>query len=122
MVIETGIDMVSIARIERSIQNPKFLEKVYGPIELEYFKRHNMPVETIAAAFSAKEAFGKAIGTGIAGFFLVDVQVAHNEIGKPYLVLSGNAKQIAEEKNLKFTLSITHTKEYTTAIVIAYTA
>ena len=60
MVIETGIDMVEIARIEKSTKSDRFMMRVYGEKELDYFK-NNMSVQSMAAAFCAKEAFGKAL-------------------------------------------------------------
>lgn len=120
MRIMSGVDTVEIKRIKKSLENTSFLERVYGKKEIQYFKEHNMPLNTIAAAFCAKEAFGKAIGTGITGFNLNEVQTLHNEKGKPYLELSGSAKKLALEENFEFDISITHTKEYATAVVIAY--
>jgi len=46
-------------------------------------------VPTIAANFAAKEAFSKALGTGVRGFLLAEVSVLRNELGAPYLALSG---------------------------------
>lgn len=120
MVFKTGIDMVEISRIEKSIQNKRFLDKVYGSSEMEYFKNNNMPVQSMAAAFCVKEAFGKLIGTGISGFSLNEVEVLHEQSGKPYLKLSGKANEIAQNEGLNFDLSITHTKDYATAVVVAY--
>ena len=67
-MFECGVDVVRIDRIAKSIQNPRFLERVFSAEEIEAFARKNMPVQSIAAAFSAKEAFSKALGTGVRGF------------------------------------------------------
>ena len=74
----------------------------------------------MAACFAAKEAFAKALGTGVRGFSLNEVSVAHDEWGAPFLRLSGSALAIAEEKNLSFSLSLTHTDGMAGAVVVAY--
>ena len=118
-MISNGIDLVEIARIEKSIKNQKFLSTVYGVDELEQLKQRG--VESYAGAFAAKEAFSKAMGTGVSGFLWNEVQVLHNENAAPYFELSGKAKQLCEQKKLKLALSITHTGEYAAAVVTAYT-
>ena len=60
-----GVDMVSEARVARSIKRPGFLEKVYGPAERALLEGRGMRPQTAAANFAAKEAFGKALGTGL---------------------------------------------------------
>ena len=71
-----------------------------------------------AADWAAKEAFSKALGTGVRGFELNEVSCLRDELGAPYLVLTGKAKQAAE--GLAFSVSLTHTAELASAIVIAY--
>lgn len=120
MMFSSGIDLVEIKRIEKSVKNEKFLNKVYSQREIEYFNKRNFPVETIAGSFCVKEAFSKAIGTGIRGFSLNEVEVLHDELGKPFLSFLGKAKVIAEKLSYTYSVSISHTSEYATAIVIAY--
>ena len=117
-MIKNGIDIVDIKRIERSLENESFKAKVYGQDELKELK--NKKAESYAGVFCAKEAFAKALGTGIRGFSLCEVQVLHDEYGAPYFSLSGNAQKIATEKSLKFSLSISHTDTVAIASVIAY--
>ncbi len=119
-MIYTGIDMIEISRVAKSVKKSAFLNRVYGESEIREFKNIGMKIQSAAASFAAKEAFAKALGTGIAGFSLREVEVLHEDNGRPYLNLSGMAKRLAEEKNLRFSLSITHTQEYAAAIVIAY--
>lgn len=113
-----GIDSVEINRIENSIKIPSFLEKVFSLKERELFLSRRMRLETIAANFAAKEAFSKCLGVGIFGFSLSEVSVLREASGAPYLELSGRALALAEGKS--FTISITHTKDTATAVVIAY--
>lgn len=117
-MISNGIDLVEIERIEKSLQSEGFKLRAFGKEELEELK--NKKIESYAGAFCAKEAFSKALGTGIRDFKLCEVQILHTPLGQPYIKLSGNAQRIANEKKLKFALSISHTEKYATAMVTAY--
>ncbi|MEG0691838.1 MAG: holo-ACP synthase [Oscillospiraceae bacterium] len=119
--IYTGIDLVEVDRIRNSVQkDANFLVRFFGEEERKLFHTSNAS-ERIAANFAAKEAFSKALGTGIVGFSLKEVQALRDENGAPYLYLSGKAKEIAKTKQLSFSISLSHTAEYATAIVIGYT-
>jgi holo-[acyl-carrier protein] synthase len=79
-----------------------------------------MNAQTIAANWAAKEAFSKAMGTGIRGFGLNEVSVLRNEAGAPYFLLTGNAKILADQRGFSFSVSLSHTAELALAFVIAY--
>ena len=70
--------------------------------------------------FAGKEALSKALGTGFSeGVSLKEIEVLRDERGKPYIHLSGNTHAIAISLNLdKINLSITDTKNLSTAFVI----
>lgn len=119
-MISTGIDILEIGRLNRSIKNDRFVRRVFGENERREFLTRGLNPQTAASAFSAKEAFSKALGTGIRGFRLVDVELLHDDNGRPYLFLSGEAKEMADERGFDFSVSISHTKDLVTAIVIAY--
>lgn len=119
--MRVGIDSVEINRIDALLKkNEHFLERVFSDEEQEEFSKRNNRTEHIAAAFAAKEAFSKAIGTGVSGFNLNEVSLLHKNNGKPYLSFSGKAQKISEETRLSFDISITHTETVATAIVIAF--
>lgn len=118
-MISNGIDLIEIERIEKALEKDGFKSRVYGENELKELERKR--TESYAAAFCAKEAFSKALGTGISGFSFHEVEMLHDEKGKPYFLLSGKAKQLADSLKLDFSLSITHTKDYAAAMVTAYT-
>ncbi len=118
MIYGVGIDLVEIKRIEKLLET-NFLKRFFGLEEQNELKEKKFCPLSVAAAFAVKEAFSKAIGTGIKGFSLDEVQTLHDNEGKPYLTLSGNALKIAKEKSLIFNVSISHEKKYATAIVIA---
>lgn len=118
MTIETGVDAVEISRVAKSIQRPGFLQRFYSQEEREYFESKNNAPQTVAGHFAAKEAFSKAMGTGLSGFELREVGVVHDDRGKPYLSLTGAAKKLGE--GWSFSLSITHTETTATAFVVAW--
>ncbi|MBQ1545640.1 MAG: holo-ACP synthase [Clostridia bacterium] len=119
--IRVGLDMDEIARVENMLaSSDRFAERILGEQELAYFREHGKSAETLTAAFCAKEAFGKALGTGVRGFALSEVQVLHDPLGKPYYELSGKAKELADEGGWTFELSLTHTKTTAAAVAVAY--
>lgn len=115
-----GIDMVEIGRIEKSMKSSRFLKIILGKSEYIQLEKRNFPKQSIAANFCAKEAFSKALGTGMRGLKMHDIQILRNSLGKPYFLLSGSALSISNEKNLDFSLSITHTKTCACAVVICF--
>lgn len=119
--MQVGIDTVEIKRIEAlTINKERFIERVFSLKEQQEFREKNNKSEHIAAAFSAKEAFSKALGTGVSGFNLNEVSLLHKANGKPYLEFSGKAREIVKKSKLSFDVSITHTDSIATAIVIAF--
>lgn len=115
-----GVDIVSIGRIEKSLERESFLAKVYGKGEIALFASDNkIKINSLAANFAAKEAFSKALGTGVRGFDLTEVEILRDELGAPYFELSGRAKQIAESRNLEFRVSLSHEKDKAIAFVVA---
>ena len=115
-----GMDLVEIKRIENSIKSERFFNTTFGENEKKEFESRKFKIESIAGAFCAKEAFSKALKTGLSGFSLAEVELLHYENRAPYLHLSGKAKALAESQNLKFDVSISHTKDTACAVVIAY--
>ena len=113
-----GIDTVEIDRIRKSCANGRFMEHVFSAEELDLLGQKRDPYPSAAANWAAKEAFSKALSTGVRGFELNEVSCLRDELGAPYLVLTGKAKQAAE--GLAFSVSLTHTAELASAIVIAY--
>lgn len=115
-----GIDSVEIRRVEKSLGNESFIKRVFGEREKAELEAKNYSAQSAAACFAAKEAFGKALGTGLCGFDLNEVQVIHNELGKPMLFLCGRARAQADKLGVDFDISITHTDTVATAVVIAF--
>ena len=83
-------------------------------------ENRDFPVQSVAANFCVKEAFARAVGKGMFYLGIKNIQALRDSLGKPYLKISGKAKKIADIKNLKFSVSITHTKEYASAVVVGF--
>lgn len=115
----TGIDLTEIERIKKSCQNPRFIARVFSAKEQEYFASKRNPYPSMAAAFAAKEAFSKALGTGIRGFKLNEVSVEHDPLGAPFFTFTGHAAEIVRQRKLSFSLSLTHTDTVAAAFVVA---
>ena len=118
MIINTGIDIEEISRFEHLLEKPRFLNKYFGEDELKLFISKRMKPQTIAANFCAKEAFSKALGTGIRGFSLKDVQLLRDDMGCPFFKLSDKALDLCKDR--KISVSVSHTSQYATAVVIMY--
>jgi holo-[acyl-carrier protein] synthase len=116
-----GIDIIEIDRIQKAVENygEKFLEKVYTPHEIARctaLGKYRIP--ELAARFAAKEAYSKALGTGIAGFSRndhgikwTDIEVQNDKLGKPFIAYQGTIAKNAH-------LSLSHSCEYAVASVV----
>ena len=122
MIYGIGIDLVENGRLERIINKwgLKFLNRVFSSGEIQYCGKHIQSATHYGARFAAKESFLKALGIGLGmGVKLSDIEVVHDKNGKPVLALCGGAKvQIEKREITKIHLSLTHTKEYATAVVL----
>ena len=88
-----GTDIVNIRRIEQSLKKNKstFKNKVFSEKEITYCENKKNSSAFYAKRFAAKEAFSKALGTGIRkGVNLKNIEVSNNAHGKPSISLKGN--------------------------------
>ena len=114
-MISNGIDIIEIKRME----GIKRLDKIFTDKELEYYeKRHS--IETLAGMYASKEAVLKSMGVGVEGYSLLDIEILHTDKYMPYLNFHGKLKKEIEENNYKFSLSISHDKNYAVASVIRF--
>lgn len=116
MIKGIGTDIIEISRIEKAAQNTAFLTRYFSSSENAYFLKKNNHPQTIAGNFAAKEAFSKALGTGFAGIALKDIEVLRDKFGKPYINLSGRARELAE--NSRILVTISHSEKYAVAYVV----
>jgi len=120
MIIGVGIDIVEIKRMERWLENPKLLERFFHSEEITFaFARNKGAALTLSARFAAKEAFGKALGTGLAEISLKDIMVINRENGKPDLILFGTALQAFEKSCAnRVHISLSHERENAIAMIV----
>jgi holo-[acyl-carrier protein] synthase len=122
-VLGHGIDLVDIARIERTLNDhsERFLERCFTTAERAYADQSKRRLEHLAARFAAKEAVMKALGTGWAeGIAWTDIEVEREASGRPVVVLHGLAEQRARDMGvLVWHLTLSHTATTAVASVIA---
>lgn len=107
-----GLDLVEIARFKRLAQaKPRLIKRLFNLNEIEYAIKNENPWPHFAANFAVKEAFLKAIGTGLSdGIRWTDIVLIHNKAGKPHLVFRGEDSPAL--------VSISHTETTAAAVVI----
>ncbi len=119
-----GVDIVEVERMEQVLtRSPTFAERVFSPDERAYCDGTAVPAVHYALRFAAKEAVVKALGCGFShGIGVRDIEVKRASGGKPTLVLSGRAKEIADEQGVReMPLSLSYTHVEAVAIAIAVT-
>ena len=119
MIIGIGTDIVEIERVRRAVENEHFTQRVFTETEIKYCEsRGKGSAASYAARFAAKEAFFKALGTGIVTA-LKDVEIRNDAFGKPEIFVEGETKTLTDEKGVKeIFLSISHSHEYATAVAV----
>lgn len=122
-VVGVGIDLEKVERVRRAIERngEAFLEKVFSPEEIEFCRSRGAHVwESFSARWAAKEAFSKALGTGIGenvGF--TDFSVLAGPKGNPVAFYSSHGNVALKKAGAsKALVSLTHTADYAEAIVI----
>lgn len=121
MIYGIGTDIVAVARLRGMWERhgDKLLEKVLAPQEMPEFTRAADKGRFLAKRFAAKEAFSKALGTGVRPpATLPAIAVGHDDLGKPVLDFSPKLSALLQEKNLKAHLSISDEADYAVAYVI----
>lgn len=118
-----GVDIVEIARMKRILERtPRFRTRVFSEEERAYCDATVAPEVHYATRFAAKEAVVKALGTGFSqGIGVRDIEVKRTSKGRPYVALTGRAKEVARElgvRELPISLSYTHTEAVACAMAI----
>lgn len=119
MILGLGSDLVRIERFMPWIDNP-LATRFFHPGELIWCRsRKQGQAASLAARFAAKEAFGKALGSGLRGLKLSDIEVQREVGTAPRLVLHGTALAALERLGpARIHLSLSHEAEYAMATVI----
>jgi holo-[acyl-carrier protein] synthase len=99
---------------------PGLLQRYFHPDELEAaLSRKSGADLSLAARFAAKEAFGKALGTGLSGIVLKDIMVTNRFNGKPEIKVFGTAMRALEKSGAdRAHLSLTHEMDNAIALVV----
>lgn len=119
MIIGIGTDIVKIDRISKIIKRtPNFIKGAFTEEEISYFEKKKNNPETIAGAFAVKEALSKALGTGFRGFGLKDIELRHDDLGKPYVIIDDSIRESFGLNKCRIHVSISHSNEDAVAFVI----
>lgn len=133
MICGTGCDIVETERFIKLCKNKAFVERYFNKKEIEFLPEKffdkdfcdevkiQNAAQKLSSRYAAKEAFGKALGTGIKGFSLTEVYVTNDSLGKPELNVTGLAQKMLIErcgKNCKLHLSLSDEKNNSLAFLI----
>ena len=116
-----GTDIISVDRIKNSLKNKDFIQRIFNKKEILKCKKINNSINCYAKRFAAKEAFSKALGTGISsGIVFKEISINNDQRGKPYIELLGKTRLIVKKniKKYKIFLTISDVKKYALAIVV----
>ncbi len=121
-ILGIGVDVVDCDRIQNSMERfgDRFLGRIFTAGEIAYSKSMKFPARHFAARFAAKEALSKAFGTGIGkAMGWRDLDVQKKESGEPFVVLTGGAKKMADERGVtKVWISLSHTDRIGMATIV----
>jgi len=120
MIVGLGIDLVSIAKISKSVKSEAFRRKIFTPAEIGSCESVANSTERYAGKFAAKEAFMKAIGKGIRQeVWFTQIEVLNRETGAPFIQVSGEAKKALSFLGAKsIHVSISHTEGIAAAVIV----
>ena len=119
MIDGIGTDIIDVARVERALsKGDAFKKKVFSPAEIAYCEKSGLV--SYAGRFAAKEAFLKAVGTGlIKGMEMFEIEVLNDNLGKPTIHVFGNTLKVLNQlDNWKIHVSISHISTHATAFVV----
>ena len=121
MIFGIGVDIIRIPRLEKWVKNPDILRRFFNANEMAGDGERGVLSQHYAARFAAKEAFSKALGTGVVGFSLQDVYIRTEPNGKPEMVVTGTALELMDRicgSGARVFVSLSHEKEYAVANVV----
>jgi holo-[acyl-carrier protein] synthase len=120
MILGIGIDVVHVYRLKRWEKIPGLFDRFFHDEELRVaLPKGEAGILSLAARFAAKEAFGKALGTGLHGFSLKEIAVMNDELGKPNVKLYGRAQEALEELGgTNVLISLSHERDNALAVVV----
>jgi holo-[acyl-carrier protein] synthase len=119
--LAVGFDLCDTKRVRLALtRHPRLAERLFCAGELAYANSMADPWPHLAARFAAKEAAMKVLGKALGKVGFLEIEVAREPSGKPYLVLRGKAAEVAREAGLEdMACSLSHTAELAAAVVVA---
>jgi holo-[acyl-carrier protein] synthase len=123
MIAGIGVDVVHVRRMERWRIIPGLLERYFHADEIAaVLSKGSGAVLSLAAHFAAKEAFGKALGTGLAGIELKDIMVVNQHNGRPTIQVFNTALDALHRSGAdRVHISLTHERDNAIAMVVLET-
>lgn len=125
MIFGIGTDIVEVARIEASITQfgDDFAKRILADSEYASYQDSHIKSRFLAKRFAAKEAFSKALGTGLrTPATFQNIAVSHDDLGKPILILAAELQAFMQSKNIMQThISISDEKNLAAAFVVLET-
>ncbi|MDR5868211.1 holo-ACP synthase [Halomonas koreensis] len=122
MILGIGTDIARVARFEaaQARHGERFAERLLGADELARYRDRGRPAAYLAKRFAAKEAFVKALGTGLRrGMRWPEIQVDNDALGRPTLSLSGRALELAQAEGVRsLHLSLSDEAAFAVAFVV----
>lgn len=118
MILGTGIDIIEIERVHGAFQTERRKNRIFTEGEIE---RSGQSKSRLAGFYAAKEAFSKALGTGIKGISFKEIEVLKDQEGKPYFNMEPLMSHLTGrfgEKKFRVHLTISHDRERAVAMVI----
>ena len=117
-----GTDIIKISRIKKAIKKKSFISRLFYKDEILKCKKLKNPSNCFAKRFAAKEAFSKAVGTGISnGINFNEIVILNKKSGKPYINVIDQTKitlnRKFKRKKYKISLSLSDEKKYAVAFV-----
>ena len=117
-----GTDIIKVNRIKKSLNKKHFLKRIFNKKEISKCKKTKYMYNCFAKRFAAKEAFSKALGTGVSkGISFNEITVLNERNGKPFIKLTDKTKKIVDKKfknkKYKISLSLTDEEDYAVAFV-----
>jgi len=121
-IVGLGVDLVRIARFDAFVTRGKMavIQRIFSDKEQSYCLTQAQPGQHFAVRFAAKEAFLKALGTGLRdGISWQEMVVERDELGCPSLQVTGHAARVLAKKGGRsIYLSYSHDGDYGVATVV----
>jgi len=116
MIVGIGTDLIEIDRVVKVCEKEAFQIKYFTEHEINLCKSDT---KKFADNFAVKEAVVKVFGTGFGKIAPIEIEVLRDPLGKPYVNLYGNAKEMAFSMDMsRLWVSITNTDKYVSAFAV----